>query len=121
MRPHRYARLPDEDLQPTDPVPSVPVEWQAEAMRELRKMHNQVPEGYLKRDRQMQAWALSNSLSRRDRAFATGLVKSRVDQIIRDLTLADRARNAREGLERVQRHLPDGADLSMFFGDPGGA
>ncbi|HEX7298908.1 MAG TPA: hypothetical protein VF257_07855 [Solirubrobacteraceae bacterium] len=114
MRPHRYALLPDEDLQPTDPVPHVPVKRQAEAMRELRSMHNQIPNGYLKRDRQMQAWALSNSVSRRDIAVATGLVKSRVDQIIRDLTLADDARKAREAVERVRRHLPDDADLSMF-------
>lgn len=114
MRPHRYALLPDEDLQPTDPVPHVAVERQAEAMRELRSMHNQIPNGYLKRDRQMQAWALSNSLSRRDMAVATGLVKSRIDQIVRDLTLADDARKAREAVERVRRHLPDDADLSMF-------
>jgi hypothetical protein len=117
MRPHRYALLPDEDLQPTDPVPQVPLERQAEAMRELRAMHNQIPNGYLDRDRQMQAWALSNSASRRDMAIATGLVKSRVDQIVRDLTLADDARKAREAVERVRRHLPDDADLSMFFSE----
>jgi hypothetical protein len=117
VRPHRYALLPDEDLQPTDPVPHVPVQRQAEAMRELRAMHNQIPNGYLSRDRQMQAWALSSSLSRRDMAAATGLVKSRVDQIIRDLTLDDDARKAREAVERVRRHLPDGADLSMFFSE----
>jgi hypothetical protein len=98
-------------------VPHVPLERQADAMRELRAMHNQIPNGYLKRDRQMQAWALSNSVSRRDMAIATGLVKSRVDQIIRDLTLADNARKAREAVERVRRHLPDGADLSMFFSE----
>jgi len=117
MRPHRYDLLSDEHLQPTDPVPGVPLERQVEAMHELRAMHNQIPNGYLKRDRQMQAWALSNSLSRRDMAIATGLVKSRVDQIIRDLTLADQARKSREAVERVRRHLPAGADLSMFFSE----
>ncbi len=98
-------------------MPGVPPERQAEAMRELRAMHNQIPNGYLKRDRQMQAWALSNSLSRRDMAIATGLVKSRVDQIIRELTLADEAWKSREAVERVRRHLPDGADLSTFFSE----
>ena len=86
-------------------------------MRELRAMHDQIPNGYLKRDRQMQAWALSNSLSRRDMAIATGLVKSRVDQIIRDLPLSDDARKAHEAVERVRRHLADGADMSMFFSE----
>jgi hypothetical protein len=98
-------------------VPHVPVQRQAAAMRELRAMHNQIPNGYLARDRQMQAWALSNSLSRRDIAVATGLVKSRVDQIIRDLTLDDSARKSREAVERVRRHLPEGADLSVFFSE----
>lgn len=36
----------------------------------------------------MTAWALSNSLSRDDMAIATGLAKSRVDQIIRENYLA---------------------------------
>jgi hypothetical protein len=39
-------------------------------------------------------------------AIAIGLVKSRVDQIIRDLTLLDQARNAREAYERLRRHMP---------------
>jgi hypothetical protein len=47
-------------------------------------------------------------------AIATGLVKSRVDQIIRDLSLADNARKAREAVERVRRHAPGGADLSIW-------
>jgi len=57
-------------------------------MRKLRAMHNEIPLGYQRRDGQMTAWALSNSLSRRDMAIATGLAKSRVDQIIRDEYLA---------------------------------
>ena len=44
-----------------------------------------IPNSTIHRDRQMQAWALSNSLSRHDMAVAVGLVKSRIDQIIRDL------------------------------------
>src|SRR4051812_13930118 len=121
MRPHRYALLPDEELQPTDPVPHVPIERQAQEMRELRAMHNQIPNGYLNRESQMQAWALTTSLSRRDMAIATGLVKSRVDQIVRDLTLGDASRRSREAVERVRRHLHPGADLSKFFSQPPGA
>ena len=38
----RYEVLPDNDLEPQHPVPGVPVARQAEAMRELRAMHNQI-------------------------------------------------------------------------------
>jgi hypothetical protein len=105
--PARYQVLPDANLQPTRPVPDVPVTTQAESMRELRAMHNEIPSGIISRDRQMQAWALSNSLSRHDMAIAVGMHKSRVDQIIRDLTLLDNARKAREALERLRRHMPE--------------
>jgi len=88
MRHHRHDLLPDEDLQPTHPLPHVPLEVQAASMRELRAMHNEIPLGYQRRDGQMTAWALSNSLSRHDMAIATGLAKSRVDQIVRDNYLA---------------------------------
>lgn len=104
--PPRYEVLPDEDLQPLNPVHGIPTEIQAESMRKLRAMHNEIPNRTIQRDRQMQAWALSNSLSRHDMAVAVGLVKSRVDQIIRDLTLLDQARNAREAYERLRRHMP---------------
>jgi DNA-binding PucR family transcriptional regulator len=75
-------------------------------MRKLRTMHNKIPNSTIHRDRQMQAWALSNSLSRNDMAVAVGLVKSRIDQIIRDLTLLDQARNAQEAYERLRQHMP---------------
>jgi hypothetical protein len=88
MRHHRQDLLPDTDLQPTRPVPHVPVEVQSASMRALRAIHNEIPLGYQKRDGQMTAWALSNSLSREDMAIATGLAKSRVDQIIRENYLA---------------------------------
>jgi hypothetical protein len=88
MRYHRHHLLPDDDLQPTHPVPHVPVEVQAASIRALRAMHNEIPLGYQKRDGKMTAWALSNSLSRQDMAIATGLAKSRVDQIIRENYLA---------------------------------
>jgi len=102
----RYEVLPDEDLQPQNPVRDVPLDRQAEAMRELRAMHNEIPNGFIRRDRQMQAWALSNSLSRQDMAIAVGMHKSRVDQLIRDLTLADRAIKAQRALEQMRRHMP---------------
>src|ERR1700722_17892383 len=79
--------LPDERLQPTRPGPRVPIEVQAASMRALRAIHNEIPLGYRKRDGQMTAWALSNSVSREDMAIATGLAKSRVDQIIRETYL----------------------------------
>lgn len=88
MRHHRHDVLPEEDLQPTQPVPHVALDVQASSMRKLRAMHNEIPLGYQKRDGQMTAWAISNSLSRVDMAIATGLAKSRVDQIVRDNYLA---------------------------------
>ncbi len=88
MRHHRHDLLPDEVLLPTNPVPHVSLAAQAASMRRLRAMHNEIPLGYQRRDGQMTAWALSNSLSRADMAIATGLAKSRVDQIIRDNYLA---------------------------------
>jgi RHS repeat-associated protein len=53
-------------------------------MRELRAAQNKAAAGFRERDDLMTAWALSNSLSRQDMALATGLAKSRVDQIIRE-------------------------------------
>lgn len=103
----RYEVLPDEDLQPKHPVPGVPLKRQAEAMGELRAMHNEIPNGFIRRDRQMQAWASSHSLSRQDMATAVRMHKSRVDQIIRDLTLADDSIKARRALEQMRRHMPD--------------
>jgi hypothetical protein len=88
MRHHRHGLLPDVDLQPTHPVPHVPIEVQAASMRALRALHNEIPLGYQKRDGQMTAWALSNSLSREDIGIATGLAKSRIDQIVRENYLA---------------------------------
>jgi hypothetical protein len=88
MRHHRHDLLPDEELQPTHPVAHIPIEIQATSLRALRAMHNEIPLGYQRRDGHMAAWALSNSLSREDMAIATGLAKSRVDQIIRESYLA---------------------------------
>lgn len=83
------------------------MELQAQSMRKLRELHNEIPNGYIKRDRQVQAWALSNSLSRQDMAVAIGVHKTRVDQIVRELTLLDQERKAREIIDRMRRHMPD--------------
>jgi hypothetical protein len=84
MRPPRHQLLPEVDLQPAHPLRDLPLDSQAEGMRQLRAAHNRAAMGYRERDGLMTAWALSNSLSRQDMAVATGLVKSRVDQIIRE-------------------------------------
>ena len=73
-------------------------------MRRLRAAHNQAALGYRERDGLMAAWALSNSLSRQDMAAATGLAKSRVDQIIREMYELERGLAARECADRVARH-----------------
>jgi hypothetical protein len=86
-RRHRHNVL-DDDLEPTWTPPGVDRERQIESMRELRRLSNAVAEAYLARDDKMLAQALSHSLSRRDIARATGLNKSRVDQVIREM--ADR-------------------------------
>ena len=114
----RYDVLPDQDLEPRNPVPGVPRSLQAESMRELRAMHNEIPRGFIRRDRQMQAWALSNSVSRQDMATAVGMHKSRVDQIIRDLTLSDRAIKARAAVEQMRRHMPDELFRQMLQEEP---
>jgi hypothetical protein len=74
-------------------------------MRRLRAPHNRAALGYRERDDLMTAWSLSNSLSRHDMAVATGLVKSRVDQIIRETLELERSRSARACADRVARHM----------------
>jgi hypothetical protein len=103
---HRYSLLPDEALTPTRPVPGVPLVVQEDHMRELREAQNQIANGHAVRDGLMQAWALSNTLSRHDMAVATGLAKSRVDQLIREASERDIARRNREAAQRVRRHMP---------------
>src|ERR1700682_3178511 len=106
MRPHRHQVLPDEDLRPTIPIRDVPLDSQAESMRQLRAAHNQAALGYRERDGLMTAWTLSNSLSRHDMAVATGLAKSRFDQIIRETYQHERAITAQACADRVARHMP---------------
>lgn len=54
-------------------------------MRELRAAQNEVATAYIARDRLIASWAQSGRLSRHDMAVATGLAKTRIDQIIREL------------------------------------
>jgi hypothetical protein len=103
---HRYALLPEEPLTPTRPIPGVPVAVQEQHMRELRSAQNQIANGHAVRDGLMQAWAMSNTLSRHDMAVATELAKSRVDQLIREATERDVARRNTEAAERIRRQMP---------------
>ncbi len=75
-------------------------------MLRLREAQNRIASGYRERDEIMVALAMSNSLSRPDMAIATGLAKSRVDQIIRETYERDRALAARAMTARMARHLP---------------
>lgn len=77
-------------------------------MREIRELSNGIAAGYRRRDELFQALALSNSLSREDMARAAGLNKSRVDQIIRELTQQDQERKNRAAADMVRRHMPSG-------------
>jgi hypothetical protein len=101
--------LASDDLWPTFTTPQHDYARQVASMRELRELSNEVACAYRRRDRRMQALALSNSLSREDMARATGLAKSRVDQIIRELTVADAQRSKDEAQERLRRHMPEGS------------
>jgi hypothetical protein len=105
-KPHRYRELPQVPLRPQKPVPDVSITVQSEHMRELRRLQNNIAQDYWSRDDRMAAFALSNTLSREDMAVATGLAKSRVDQILREVAAryADHRRNA--GAERTARHAP---------------
>jgi hypothetical protein len=103
---HRYKTLPDEPELLVRSVPGVDEDVQFAHKRELRAAQNNIAANYIQRDRLMQAWALSNTLSREDMADATGLAKSRVDQLIRDITLQNIERRNAALSERTARHLP---------------
>lgn len=103
---HRYDSLPDEGLIPTRPVPGVSIDVQRAHMRELRDAQNQIVNSHAVRDGLMMAWALSHTLSRHDMAVATGLAKSRVDQLIREANDREIIRRNAAAAERVGRHMP---------------
>ena|SRR5690349_24820807 len=105
-RAHRYQHLPEGDLTPTHPIPGVPRAVQQAHMRELRAAQNGIANGHAVRDGLMLAWSLSNTLSRHDMALATGLAKSRVDQLIREAAEREIVRRNAEAAERVRRHMP---------------
>lgn len=106
---HRLDHLPlAPALEPTRPIPDVSIESQRAKMVELREAQNGIADRFEQRDRLMQAWAGSNTLSRHDMAAATGLAKSRVDQLIRELTERDMAMATAAGRALVARHSPVG-------------
>lgn len=107
-RSHRHALLDSDELLPTFTRSYHDYGSQVASMRELRELSNNIATGYRQRDKRMQALALSGSLSREDMARATGLAKSRVDQIIRELTEEDARIRAVAAEERVSRHMPHG-------------
>jgi hypothetical protein len=106
-RPHRHDTL-DEDLLPTFTTRHHDYARQVESMREIRELSNGIATAYRRRDELFQALALSNSLSREDMARAAGLNKSRVDQIIRELTEEDQERKNRAAADMIRRHMPSG-------------
>ena len=75
-------------------------------MRELRKLQNDAATAFRMRDEAMAAWAVSNTLSREDMAVATGLVVSRVNQIVRSTYVRETESKAAAMREQALRHLP---------------
>lgn len=104
-KPHRHDEVTG-DLELTWTTPAHLPERQAEFMVELRNLSNQIPTAYRARDELLHALAASESLSRRDMAAATGLNKSRVDQIILEMATADRERKNAAAASRTRRHIP---------------
>ena len=105
-RVHRHLAPADEDLHPTYSPPGYDYERQVACMKELRALSSQIGDAYRARDELLHALALSGSLSRRDMATATGLNKSRVDQIIKEMAEEDQRHKNVAAAERVHRHLP---------------
>lgn len=106
-RPHRHTVLNDEPL-PTWTPGGVDYGRQVDMMRELRGLANAVAHSYHARDVRLHALALSGSLSRGDMARATGLNKSRVDQIIREMAEQHQRLQSQAGSGRSRRHLMRG-------------
>ncbi|HEY1833400.1 MAG TPA: hypothetical protein VGG08_03105 [Solirubrobacteraceae bacterium] len=86
---HRHHLLHEAELAPIRPLAHISADEQAERMRVLRAAQNQVATAYIERDRLIATWARNNQLSRHDMAVATGLAKTRIDQIIRELGTED--------------------------------
>lgn len=103
---HRHRELPEVLLKPAKPVPGVSVAVQSEHMLELRQLQNNVAQGYWARDDRMAALALSHTLSREDMAVATGLAKSRVDQVLRELAARYAEHRREAGTHRITPHTP---------------
>lgn len=96
--------LASNDFRPTAPVHGVPLDVQADSMRDLHRM-SVAPEHPHELADQMVAWASSNSLSRADMAVATGLSVDEVRGIIRETAERDQDMTTRALRERAARHL----------------
>ena len=78
-------------------------------MEELRELSNRIARSFEARDQRLLALALSHGLSRQDMALATGLNKSRVDQIIREMAERDQRLRNDATSANARRHLPIGS------------
>jgi hypothetical protein len=83
-RLRRHAFL-NGDLEPTPTTTNGDQDARLQVMRELRSLTNSVAGAYLARDDRIFSIASMGRLSRADIAQATGLHKSRVDQIVREM------------------------------------
>lgn len=102
---HSHDRLPeDEELEPVDAISHVSREAQIENMRELRALQNAIAGAHIERDERIYALTLSNVLSRRDMARATGQSVSRIGQIVRERADAQQAGWNAQGAALVARH-----------------
>ena len=103
---HSHDQLAvDEALRPLDRISHVSEVAQIENMRELRDLQNSIADAHIARDERIYALTLSNVLSRRDMARATGQSVSRVGQIVRERADAQRAGWNAAAEARVQRHM----------------
>jgi hypothetical protein len=116
-RSRRHAFV-NGDLQPTWTPAGVDPELQGETLRELRGLSNSIADAYLARDDRIFALALTGRFSRSDIALATGLNKSRVDQIIREMS---RRYSAEDLVGREARNGPTVRSQAHEAADPGRA
>jgi hypothetical protein len=99
-----------ESLQPTHPRPGLPVETQAEKMRELRSLHDHGE--HQRCNDLMVAWKLSDSLSPADMATACRTVVGEVSNRIRTTYALDRANRTAELHARAARHVAPGLPVA---------
>lgn len=94
-----------QEFKPTHTPPGVKPKDQVRFMMELNGAASSISSTYQRRNDLIHALSLSGTLSRRDMARATGLNKSRIDQIIRSEFEAKREVEIEEAKSRVARHV----------------